>query len=38
MAKLSTSGFTAMSLITDTGGDTPHPARETPADPAPSQP
>ena len=37
MAKLSTSGFTAMSLITDTGGETPHSAPTTPAD-AGSQP
>ena len=34
MAKLSTSGFTAMSLITDTGGETPHPA--PPAVPGPT--
>ena len=32
MAKLSTSGFTAMSLITDTGGDTPRPPADAAAD------
>ena len=38
MARLSTSGFTAMSLITDTGGDTPHPAPASSGDPSASQP
>ena len=38
MARLSTSGFTAMSLITDTGGDTPRPAPPGASDPSASQP
>ncbi len=38
MARLSNAGFTAMSLLTDTGGETPRPARGGPPADAGSQP